>query len=65
MWSKKKNSKYETDRTQTIVKMSKKKKVYKAPIKSQMQRAKQCFLGLGCSKEKLGRCLSQEFLLLC
>ena len=50
MWSKKRNSKYETDRTQTTVKMSKKKKVYKAPIKLQMQRAKQCFLGLGCSK---------------
>lgn len=57
MWSKKKNSKYKPDMTQTIVKMSKTKKVYKAPIKSQMQKAKQCFPGLGCSKEKLGRCL--------
>lgn len=36
MWNKERNSEYEIDMTQTIVKMSKKKKVYRAPIKSQM-----------------------------
>ena len=54
MWNKKKNSKYEMDMTQTIVKMSKKKKVYKAPIKSQMQRGKQCFLRLSVVRKNWG-----------